>query len=67
MHNASYTGEILMGGDAKKILWLGHDNTGRALEIITVQDSPTQPIVVIHVMDLRSKYRHLYEQSKETT
>ena len=25
MHNASYTGEILMGGDAKKILWLGDD------------------------------------------
>lgn len=47
-------------GEASRVLILGDDHTGRALEIVAVRlDEHT--ILVIHAMDLRDKYRAAYE------
>lgn len=62
MRNAVFVAEVPSEGTARKLLWLGADDSGRALEAVTVQDDPADPVVVIHVMDLRDKYRSLYEQ-----
>ena len=46
----------------RRRLYLGDDRTGRALEVIAVLDDGR--LIVIHAMDLRSKYRSLYEKGK---
>ena len=43
-----------------RLLILGDDDTGRALEVIAVEEDDT--LIVIHAMDLRSKFRELYEE-----
>ncbi|MFM8894403.1 MAG: hypothetical protein ACKOE2_03255 [Actinomycetales bacterium] len=43
-------------------LILGDDASGRALEVIAVDEGDR--LVVIHAMDLRSKFRKLYEEGK---
>lgn len=45
-----------------RLLILGDDDTGRALEVIAVEED--EVVVVIHAMDLRPKYRGLYEEGK---
>lgn len=43
-------------------LYVGDDLTGRALEVIVVEES--ERLVVIHAMDLRPKFRPIYEQGR---
>lgn len=45
-----------------RVLFLGDDASGRALEVIAVED--VDRLVVIHAMDLRPKFRRLYEEGK---
>lgn len=45
------------------VMFLGDDNTGRALEVGAVEASENL-LLVIHVMDLREKFRNSYEQGK---
>lgn len=45
-----------------RLVFLGDDATGRALEVMAV---PTERgLLVIHAMDLRPKWRPLYEEGK---
>jgi hypothetical protein len=46
-----------------RLLFLGDDATGRALEVIAVEERDR--LVVIHAMDLRAKFRRLYEEGTE--
>lgn len=46
-----------------RVLFLGDDDSGRALEVIAVEEADR--LVVIHAMDLRPKFRTLYEEGKE--
>ncbi|MGH3832103.1 MAG: hypothetical protein ACRDRS_16935 [Pseudonocardiaceae bacterium] len=48
-----------------RTLYLGDDQTGRALEVLTVP--PEDGELVIHAMDLRAKYRSSYDAAKEAT
>ncbi len=49
-------------GQDDRLVYLGDDPTGRALEVMAV---PIEAgILVIHVMDLRPKWRQLYEEGK---
>ncbi|MHB1163963.1 MAG: hypothetical protein ACYC3K_01850 [Candidatus Nanopelagicales bacterium] len=45
-----------------RLLILGDDDTGRALEVIAVEED--EVLVVIHAMDLRPKFRALCEEGK---
>ena len=47
-----------------RLLILGDDDSGRALEVIAVEED--EVIVVIHAMDLRPKFRALYEEGKRS-
>ncbi len=44
-----------------RIVFLGDDETGRALEVMAVEIEG-DGLLVIHAMDLRNKYRDLYEE-----
>ena len=44
------------------MLILGGDDTGRALKVIAVEED--EVFVVIHAMDLRQKFRALYEEGE---
>jgi hypothetical protein len=46
-----------------RVLFLGDDDSGRALEVIAVEEADR--LVVIHAMDLRPKFRSMYEEGKE--
>jgi hypothetical protein len=49
-------------GRHDRLVYLGDDPTGRALEVMAV---PIEAgILVIHAMDLRPKWRPLYEEGK---
>lgn len=50
-------------GPRVRLLFLGDDATGRALEVIAVEERDR--LVVIHAMDLRAKFRRLYEEGTE--
>ena len=43
---------------------LGDDDTSRALDVIAVEEDDV--LLVIHAMDLRPKFRALYEQGKRS-
>ena len=45
------------------VMFLGDDDTGRALEVGAVEVSEDL-LLVIHAMDLRDKFRGPYEQGK---
>jgi hypothetical protein len=45
-----------------RLLLVGDDASGRALEVIVVEEADR--LVVIHAMDLRAKFRTLYEEGK---
>ncbi len=45
--------------------YLGDDQAGRALEVLTVPIEDGE--LVIHAMDLRAKYRSIYDAAKEAT
>ena len=44
---------------ADRTLYVGDDHTGRALEVVTVEIP--EGLLVLHAMDMREKYRQLYE------
>ena len=44
------------------LMYLGDDETGRAFEVGGIEEGDT--FVVIHVMDLRTKFRTAYETGK---
>jgi len=49
-------------GQEDRLIYLGDDATGRALEVMAV---PIEGgVLVIHVMDLRPKWRQWYEEGK---
>jgi hypothetical protein len=47
-----------------RMLYLGDDESGRALEVVAVEEADR--LVVIHAMDLRAKFRMLYEEGKRS-
>lgn len=47
-------------GRDDRLVFLGEDATGRALEVMAV--ALPDGLLVIHVMDLRPKWRRLYEE-----
>lgn len=47
----------------ERLVFLGDDRTGRALEVVAVELADGA-LLVIHAMDLRDKYRDLYEEAK---
>ena len=47
-----------------RLLILGDDDSGRALEVIAVEED--EGLVVIHAMDLRPKFRALHEEGKRS-
>ena len=49
-------------GPRVRLLVLGDDDSGRALEVIAVEEEDV--LIVIHAMDLRPKYRALYDEGK---
>jgi hypothetical protein len=53
---------VVVPGSPERVLVLGEDWTGRALEVVIVIDG--DDLVVIHAMDLRTKYRGLYEEGR---
>jgi hypothetical protein len=46
-----------------RLVYLGDDMSGQALEIMTVE-LPDRDLLVIHAMALRDKYRQRYEEAK---
>jgi hypothetical protein len=46
-----------------RVVYLGDDNQGRALEVMAVAGKNDE-LLVIHAMELRDKYRKRYEDQK---
>jgi hypothetical protein len=46
-----------------RLVCLGDDADGRAIEVIVVEGSKEE-LIVIHAMALREKYRDQYEEAK---
>ncbi len=46
---------------ADRTVWLGEDHEGRVLEVMTIDID--DGLLVIHTMDIRPKYRGLYDRS----
>ncbi len=62
MQNAAVTAQMPAEGDRQeRIVYLGEDDSGRALEVLAVRTD--RGLLVIHAMDLRAKWRGLYEQA----
>lgn len=51
------------GGHQERLVFLGDDESGRSLEVMAVRTD--RGLLVIHAMDLRPKWRTLYEEAKE--
>lgn len=47
----------------ERIVYLGDDQTGRALEVVAV--ATATGLLVIHVQDLQTKFRRYYDEAKE--
>jgi len=50
-------------GMDERIVYLGDDKTGRALEVVAV--ATETGLLVIHVQDLQAKFRRYYDEAKE--
>ena len=48
----------------RRLVCLGDDPSGRALEVIAVEGDKDD-LIVIHAMELREKYRVQYEEAKQ--
>lgn len=46
----------------ERLVFVGDDESGRALEVMAVRTD--KGLLVIHAMDLRPKWRTLYEEAK---
>jgi len=53
--------ESTKGGD-QRIMFLGDDHTGRALEVVAIRQDDR--CLVVHAMDLRKKFRAAYEEGR---
>ena len=51
--------ELKFAQSARELILVGADNSGRVLEIIVVVTP--ELVLVIHAMDLRNKWRWLYD------
>ena len=49
-------------GRQERLVFVGDDESGRALEVMAVRTN--RGLLVIHAMDLRPKWRTLYEEAK---
>ncbi len=49
-------------GRQERLVFVGDDESGRALEVMAVRTD--KGLLVIHAMDLRPKWRTLYEEAK---
>lgn len=49
-------------GLQERLVFLGDDESGRALDVLAVRTD--RGLLVIHAMDLRPKWRQLYEEGK---
>ena len=49
-------------GLQERLVFVGDDESGRALEVLAVRTD--RGLLVIHAMDLRPKWRQLYEEGK---
>lgn len=47
-------------GLQERLVFVGDDESGRALEVLAVRTD--RGLLVIHAMDLRPKWRQLYEE-----
>ena len=56
-----FTNDIMLNYPPMKRLFVGFDNLGRALEIITIEDEEQDCLVVIHAMKLTKQYYFLLE------
>ena len=50
-------------GLQERLVFVGDDESGRALEVMAVRTD--RGLLVIHAMDLRPKWRQLYEEGKQ--
>lgn len=50
-------------GRQERLVFVGDDESGRALEVMAVRTDGG--LLVIHAMDLRPKWRTLYEEAKQ--
>ena len=50
------------GGGDDRIVFLGDDRSGRAVEVMAV--ATERGLLVIHAMDLRRKWRRHYEEAR---
>jgi len=48
----------------ERTVWLGPDSTGRVLEVVTVP-SDKGGVYVIHVQDIRARFRRYYDTVEE--
>lgn len=61
--NAVAVVEVERPDGSKMLMHLGDDETGRALEVgVIIEDDV---MIVLHVMDLRNRFRAHYEAGKE--
>lgn len=52
-----------LAGATARLIFLGDDAKGRALEVMAIELSDAE-LLVIHAMPLREKYRAAYEEAK---
>ena len=52
----------LLDDPPPKRLFVGFDHIGRALEIIAIEDTVADRLVVIHAMKLQKKYSYLLQE-----
>ncbi|MGH3545008.1 MAG: hypothetical protein ACRDPW_03670, partial [Mycobacteriales bacterium] len=46
----------------QRYLFLGDDHTGRAIEVVAIEQN--NQWLILHAMDLRAKFKAIYEQGK---
>lgn len=51
-------------GSTRRLIFLGDDPRGRALEVMAVELGDDE-LLVIHAMPLREKYRPAYQEAKK--
>ena len=54
-------GGELLGDPPPKHMLVGFDNSGNAIELITIEDEERNLLVVVHAMRLRKQYMYLLE------
>jgi hypothetical protein len=52
-------------GASERLVFFGDDERGRALEVMAVEPEEQDALLVIHVMEVRDRYRLDYEEAKK--